>query len=417
MATWFANVGEAELDPENSTGGTSTPSDSSASSASSSIKLAFAFRAKVRDGSEVTARVVAASVDDAWAKLERKGFSDIVMLDSEHSAIKIDDAESSRRLRMNARDEQALRRQRSVFVTTVWLFFRPSNLAVWVPLTLWLVWRGLTNDWHGDRVYLPAAILGAYLIWFTWACAPSVLYNQALEASAWSDWAVVERRMRMLQRWKKWFNIPFKEHEMLTRTAMAEAGQGRVAEALQRVARVEKLPGVAPEFFQSRLASVYGAAKDYASMVACHRKSYEIKPSDSCLIDWASGLALRLGKNDEAQALLDKVDTRKLAPIARAFYERCRGIIAVGRRDYPAAIRHLEQALVLIGEHVGSPLTKGVKADIDAYYGIALAHHGRGADAMKVFARCSAMLEARGEKEILAMCEAAKARARSEKAK
>ncbi|MBV8634379.1 MAG: hypothetical protein JO002_07810, partial [Burkholderiaceae bacterium] len=93
--------------------------------------LAFTFRARTREGREVTDRVVAASLDDAWARLEQQGYRDIAMLDSDMTAIKLDDAASRRQLNFTAQEAMALRRDRSPVRNTIRLWFHQSNMLVW----------------------------------------------------------------------------------------------------------------------------------------------------------------------------------------------------------------------------------------------------------------------------------------------
>ena len=352
--------------------------------------LSCAFSATDRSGRKVTDRIVASSVDDAWANLEVQGYRDIALLDSEITAIKLDDDKSRRRLVFSAREERALRRQRSFAAKTLWLLVRPANLYTWGPLVLWLGYLIVRYGWPSDAAWVTIALIVVYVLWFAWARTPSVIYNHALDASAWADWPRVE----------KWMG----------RMATAEAGQGRLDDALRRVAPLANDASMAPGKYHARLASVYHAARDYANEAFVQQESRRIKPTPTNAIDLATTLVRRLDNPDDAEALLAQVEFAKLSPMAKAFHLRCQGLIAFHQQQAGAARDYLEQALAIARKEVGSPLMQGVVADARAYYALALVQCGQPDVAAAHFAASRAMLVAHREEKLLALCDAAQQR-------
>jgi tetratricopeptide (TPR) repeat protein len=363
----------------------------------------FAYRAIDREGKLVTERIASASVQAAWDELRRLGYSDIEMLDDEHSAIREGDEESMRRLVFTAHEESEMRRQRSVLGRILWTLAR--NHLIWGPLLVWLALALARTErpWHA--AIWPLALLAAFLLWFAWANVPSVLYNQALEASAWCRWREVERWMNWLARWKRWFRIPFREDELLVRTAIAEAGQGRLEAALARVAPLEKQ--MAPGFYQARLASIYWAARKYTRMALAQHEARRLNPSPSSNIDLATTLARWVGNPRAAAILLDEVDVAKVPPTARMFIAYARGVIAVNDGQPALALKWFSQLFELAHQHPGSPLMKGLLLDARAQFGLALAARGEREAARRHFEAAWPMLEARQDKDLMERCEAA----------
>ncbi len=369
--------------------------------------LAFAYKATDKEGKAVTDRVTASSTDHAFAKLGQQGYRNIQMLDSEGSAVKLNDELSSTRLIFSTAEEEALRRQQGFAVRTFWSFCRMGNMMIWLPLLAWLVFVIVKDGWPSPVAALPSAALTTFILWFLWKSIPGLLYDQALQASAWYRWAEVERWMRRLAFWKKHFNAVMHEHELIFRTATAEAGQGRLADGLRRAAVLEKDPSLVPGFYQSRLASVYTAAGDYQRAADLQAEARAIKPTVERSIDLASSYARRLGRFQEAAALLDEVDPDKLGTLAQAFYYRCRGIIAEGTGNPAAACEALEKSLSFTRAHAGTPLMQIIVLEVRAYYGLALAATGRKEEAKAHFVAAKPMLIAQKDAALQARCEAA----------
>jgi len=369
--------------------------------------FSFNYRATSPSGEPITSRVEAKSADDAWEQLQRKGYFEIELLDDENSAIKLDDHASVQRLKMSAKVELSLRQQDTLVGRILWSLRQSRNVMIWLPLLLGFVYYVFNNEWASIDVVISGGLLALYLAWFVWATIPSVLYWQAQEASAWCRWGEVERWMHWLARWKRWFNIPFPEHELLFRTATAMAGQGRLSEALRLVEGLANSNELAPGFYQTRLASLFFATKYYTRALQLQQEARTINPSASATIDLAFTMAKWIGDYQTARTLLDEIEIEKISPLAKIFVFYARGIVAIDLKEYDVASRFLEDALILGKNHFGTPLMKTVMAGALAYYGLGLAGLGRPSDAKRFFDLAKPLLEACKDTQLLAQCEAA----------
>lgn len=367
-------------------------------------RLSFSYRAVAPDGREVVDRVVAASAAAALAALHEQGLRDVQLLDDENSAARLGAPGSARRLEISARDEMAMRRQRSLSARVLWVFRR--HAWVWGPLSAWLVYASWRDGWSLPA--WPAALLCTFLLWFAWATLPMVLYQQALEASAWCRWRETERWMRWLARWKAWFRIPFPAHEIAFRTATARAGQGRLDEALALVASWAQDRSLAPGFYAMRLVSVYQAARDHRQAGAQQQEAHRLAPSTSTAIDLGVTRVRWLDDLAGARELLDPIDAAPLPPLAQVFLHYGRGLIALAQNDPDAALQQLQQALERGRGLIGiAPGIQALLFDARAHYGLALARLGRAAEARAHFKAAYPMLKARGDAALIDRCKAA----------
>jgi tetratricopeptide (TPR) repeat protein len=369
--------------------------------------FSFNYKATSTSGETFTSRVEAKSAADAWEQLQKNGYSEIEVLDDEYSAIKLDDNASVQRLKMSAKVELSLRQQDTLGGRILWSLRQSRNVMIWLPLLLGFVYYLFNKESTSTDVAIYGSLLLVYLAWFVWATIPSVLYWQAQEASAWYRWGEVERWMQWLARWKRWFNIPFSEHELLFRTATAMAGQGRLDEALRLVEGLAENTELAPGFYQTRLASLFFAAKNYTRAAQLQQEARTINPSASATIDLAFTMAKWIGDYQTARELLDEIDIEKINPLAKIFVFYARGIVAIDLKEYDVASRFLEDALTLGKNHFGTPLMKTVMAGALAYHGLGLAGLGRLSDAKRFFDLAKPLLEACQDTQLLAQCEAA----------
>ena len=365
--------------------------------------LSFNFRATSPKGERVANRVEAESVKAAIAQLEQRGYSAIQLLDDETSAVKINDPSSRRRLQFSTREEEALRRKKTFAGRTLWSFGK--SWWIWGPLLAWLGLAWWRSGWASPA--LPAALLLTFVIWFAWATVPSVFYEQALQASVWCRWREVERWMGWMARWQYWFKTPMPEHELLFRTATAMAGQGRLDEGLRRVAPLARDTRLAPGFYQARLASLYFAAKDFATMARLQEEARMLNPSPSSVIDLATTQARWLGDAKSAQKLLAGVDVKALPPSAQAFFGYCQGVIALAQGQPVTAAKHLAEALESARAIAGVPLVQSLVLDARAHYGLALAAMGRPDEAKPHLNAAYPLLKAREDVQLIARCKAA----------
>jgi tetratricopeptide (TPR) repeat protein len=394
--------------------------------------FAFSFRAKTQNDKVIIDRINAESVEEAWSILEGQGYTAIELLDNEITAIKLDDENSPLRLQFSAEKALAMQAQKSIVLKLVRKFFSFPYISILLVLLsgfiylysnnfldeYGLLFRTSEGDMRWELVYkfillskdfyvYLVILLAGYLLWFAKMVMPMVMYNQALEANAWCRWREVEYWMRRLQKWKDRFKISFPEHELLFRLATAEAGQGRLNEALQRVAHLETDSSLIPGFYYCRLASLFLVTRDFRQALDCQRKAFEINPSSTNTISLAHTLAQRFGDYSAAQALLDEVNDKKLPLMEKLFACYVRGIIALETGHPNQSCQYLEEVFSL-GDNFGLPLMQGMLLEVSAYYALALVAMGKAEIAEKHFKRAYPMLIVQDETELLARCERAR---------
>jgi tetratricopeptide (TPR) repeat protein len=394
--------------------------------------LSFSFRAKSQKGKVIIDRIDAQTVEEAWSILEGKGYTAIELLDNEITAIKLDDENSWLRLRFSAEKALAMQAEKSIVLKLIkkYFSFPYINILLMSLLALIYFYTDMLADENGLQfqtrkeghhwefiyqytlvskdfyLYLVILVI-AHLLWFATMVMPMVMYNQALEANAWCRWRESERWMRLLHYWKKQFKIPFPEHELLFRLATAEAAQGRLDDALRRVAHLETDSSLAVGFYYSRLASLFLVTKNFQQALDCERKALEKNPSVANKIELALTLTQRFKDYSTAQAFLDEVKNKNLPQIEKLFAYYVRGIIALETGNPMQACEYLEDVFSL-GHTIGTPTMQGMLLNVSAYYALALVAVGETKIAEKHFKRAYPMLVAQGETDLIARCDRAR---------
>ncbi|MFZ6769347.1 hypothetical protein ACO0LM_20040 [Undibacterium sp. Di26W] len=341
--------------------------------------FAFNFTAKNRDQQAVTDRVVAASYEDALVVLKKAGYTDIHMISSQDTAINLDDVNSRNRLELSAAEEQQLQRQPRLLLQLAMLFAR--NASWWGPL---LVWWAIATALYGKgstAALIPAVLLVLHVLGFIWSKVPMILYNRALQACTWNRWTEAERLMRAIASWKSWFKTPMPEHEIIFRLATVEAGQGRLADGLKRAAVLKHSRSLKPGFYESRLSSIYFAARDFQQVAVAQHAARKLNPGISSTIDLATTLARRLGNDKGAELLLADINIANLSQMERLYYQYCQGIISLHTGRPEQAITQLSDAHELTSAYASMPLMQATVTEIRAHLALALCACGRQVEA------------------------------------
>ena len=233
--------------------------------------------------------------------------------------------------------------------------------------------------WRGSRLStLGSSALAAFALWRGapgWAAAASAVavlpfvlaawshrrardYEQFLRAHATGDWAAVHQLAERLRR-SPHINEPL-AFDLDLRSAYARIRQGEPLEtalaSLQAERWRERL-STKPGAYDAQVALLYAAANRLPGLVQSVRAAVEASGGEPArVLDLALSEA-GYGDVDEAQRLLDSVDTTLLPPFAAGFVAWTRGRIARRRHDASApaqlgeAVREL---LVLAPRHTGT---------------------------------------------------------------
>ena len=107
------------------------------------------------------------------------------------------------------------------------------------------------------------------------------------------------------------------------------------------------------------LAHLYKSRGETAKAEAEFKRALELQPNDLATLIWLGRLNLDQGKTDEAEALFQRANTSAPGTVAVV---AGLGRAAVAKRDYPAAVKYLEQALTI------DPEAEGLHAPLAAAY-------------------------------------------------
>ncbi|MBC3920390.1 hypothetical protein H8L32_23200 [Undibacterium sp. CY18W] len=341
--------------------------------------FAFNFTAKNDSQTQVTDRVVAATYEEALATLQKAGYTDINMISNAATAINLNDDNSRNRLELTAAEVQQLQRQPRLLMQLAMLFAR--NVSWWGPLLVWWAIGAAMYGFTSTAALIPAALLALHILGFIWSKVPMILYNRTLEASAWHRWTEAERIMRALARWKSWFKIAIPEHEIIFRLATAEAGQGRLADGLKRAAVLKHDASLKPGFYESKLSSLYFAARDFQQVALVQHTSRKLNPGVAPTIDLATTLARRLNNFKAAELLLADIDNANLSQLERLFFFSCQGVISLNTGRPELAITQLSEAYEITAAYASMPLMQVNVTEIRTHLALALCACGRQVEA------------------------------------
>ena len=268
---------------------------------------------------------------------------------------------------------------------------------IWVTADLAAVLIGLATD----RPLLIFAGLFFLLLtfgWPAWQHRYSRYFQRLLQAMAVGDWDEAER---MLARFRQKqhpesvaVSIEFYDAQIKVRKG---APLPAVLADLERMRwRVARSPG----HFESRVASVHAAARDYAGFLAALRRGYEATPEDpSRRLDLALAEA-RLGDLQAAQDLLGGVNLDALPVHGRPFADWTRGLIEL-RQANPAA-----QATLMSGVagflKMSTPASLSSLALCSGACALAMARKGQLEDARRMTAQVWPFLLVYGDTLLMA---------------
>lgn len=358
------------------------------------------------DGAREPRFIEAETVTGARDAALAAGLSEVVVHDDEFSATLRDQARAE--LPQFPRNDPAreLRLKRPAPARDlVWNAIK-SRAIFLTAIIAWLAWIIV----RGPPFRATDGFAVAALVLFCWslyvALAPSLLYRRILHATALArhdEVLALVARMRRAPRTARTktldSDLDFREATMLAVKGRLDAGVARVAkwkDALQ------------PGHYEGRLASLYQAAKRHDLAAQTQRDALAATPGRATSqIDLATTLALRLGRYDEADALLAQAEAGALSETALPWARMCRGAIEIGRGDPAAAVAPLAEALRAFEGKYESPLYWVVTAWTLNLLAIALAQTGDKTAARVLAERARPILELHREADMIAACDAA----------
>jgi hypothetical protein len=193
------------------------------------------------------------------------------------------------------------------------------HLVLFGAVLIFGLWRG-----NPYLTTLAFAGLAAPFAIFLWNRRHLDRYQNLLRANAWGRWEQVKRLAAQLR------SAPgnqLMQFDLDVKLAQIQAREGNIAGAVGSLEKWRGTDAKAPGLFESRLASVHSAGRDYAGYIQMMERAAELSQNDpSRLVDVALANA-RFGSTEKAQSALAQVDTSLLPPIAGSFIDWIHGLL------------------------------------------------------------------------------------------
>lgn len=294
-------------------------------------------------GRLVTEIVEAWSADEAVARFEAAGHTEVVLHTDDNAARFISPG-----------------KVRNVFTPREFIGYRTRSR---VGCALFLMRKLYQKAWHVDLVCLallavrwangmdggwfdalPVMVLVFPVVFAVYAelVSPAVAYKRVLYAVAWAQWDRVPRLLSRVRR------LELPPYERPLREAQALAGQGRLDEALDRFAVVADDPRVPANVYWSLRAAVCWAGRDRAKVLDGFARAAELAPANAqAQVEYAVALLTLKRDTRRARAALEQASHHALSDLntpSRIFAE---AVIAYEEGDAESAVPKLEEALRL----------------------------------------------------------------------
>ena len=354
----------------------------------------YLYEAKTASGTQKSGYVDAISVADARVRLKTQGLSSVVVIDDDLTASL---RETSERAGVAAdSDVDMLVRYKPSAWRFAWLGFRRNWIlhAAFAGAVFYLATAGMIAS--ALAVAVVALAIALFPGWITWQ--QNELYRQ-FWAGHWDASERIARRLR-----KMWFvqSAPTVLLELDSRIASALMKKGDVVGAMRAMAPWEASDKVPAHAVVVKVGGLYFLGRDWKAWLAAQERGFEMSAgSDTSKIDVAQVLA-RVGDDDaRATALLDDVETAGLAPLAIAFLEWGRGVIALNGGQNDEALGHLAVSVGEMQKMGENPLLWGALATATGYLALAMARTGRREAARAMLADVKSIVEWHAEDRLL----------------
>ena len=370
----------------------------------------FLFSATTRDGRKFHDRVESANLGHARHTLEALGHRDIEFLSDEN----VEDISRAARIGVGVPvekpewwtvgDEIQSRRRRGLMQKLRWAFGRHLEFA-W-PLVLWNVISCVHGRPFREMDWLGFIVTLLYGVWFARKILPMTLFQLILEASAWHNWPRLRRLIRFTRLLKRFITTAIPDRELDIREAVSLAAEGRLADGLQLVEKYRKHPDMAEYIFLTRLSGLYDAAGQYDRVVALREEAALKGPGG--VSEWIDLAMARIRRKRDvvgAREALKKIEGKEMPAIAQAFRLMVDGMIASEERADVKACEYYRSGLDKLQATGYSPVVFGLIAEARVGMAMSLTRLGEKDVARRILAQERPLLEARGEKDLLARCD------------
>jgi len=304
------------------------------------------YKAKSADGQPVADFVDADTVAEAKEKLVSSGLTEIVFLQAPQTAVLSQESipEDPQKQREYAELRARMQEHPGLSTGLVAVLQRVRlYLLLFVVLLAFAVWRGYA--W-----LIVLALIGLALPFaiFLWNRRHLDRYQRLLRANAWGDWDSVKSLAAQLRGAPTLSQLL--QFDLDVRLAQIRARDGDIAGAVSSLEKWRDADAKAPGLFESRLASVHSAGRDYTGYIQMMERAAELSRNDpSRLVDVALANA-RFGSAEKARATIALVDTSLLPPLAGSFIDWIHGLLHLRAGAFEDATVRLHASTLAFGE-------------------------------------------------------------------
>lgn len=359
----------------------------------------FLFTAVDRDGKSVTQRIEAENLKQARYKLDIRGYSEISFYESELSSevSNLFGKEYSEAKNKNLQNQVSFQFDNSLTHQLISLF----------KMT-WLFWSIAV----GCLLYAPNAItwmiVGFCVFTTAYLMLPVIISTRLHEAHCWHKNALVRFWGSAAKLLNPVSITKIPDFEIDSYLANADARDGNLKAALQRMAKYENDSTISRRLLYIKTVRIYANARDYEKAQALLEKSLnEGNVYEEELIDYAIGLARYLRQPARAKDVLQKVFESELTVAANLFLPYCQGVIEFEDGNYSQAEFYLKQACRRLEPFRKNSFLIGLKSEVKAFLALALGRQGETDEAQRLFEEAKPYLISVRENELLQRCEEA----------
>lgn len=309
----------------------------------------------------------ARSNKEALATLTKAGFTDIIFHDDTSIGFARKDLANFNEKQLARTAVLEIKVRNGVGKYSLWIAVLRENRFT-IALGLLSISVGLIVEieigiWFG--IVLVSAVPLAY----SWANRHTRRYNRLLAYFAMGKW---EKSQKLITQLKNSVTIPDILFDLDIREGAIEALNGNLTKALELAESWrEKTQHHSPGFYESRVASIYHAGKNYTGFVDSMRQAYEKSPDNaSRTLDYALAEA-RLGDIHTAEKLVSTINNAELPIYGRPFLIWVKGIIAL-KSDNQESLDNFHEATNDLIKYKNNPAVWTTLAVVSGYLALAL---------------------------------------------
>ncbi len=362
-----------------------------------------------RLGRRTVEEVAAGTIEESKAMLVAEGYTDLELksdeiMDTAGAGFSDKISVFGREVEVETSPEEHLKYMGNLSQTTLGQIFQ-RVVQDWMFYLLLIALLSITVFLGQTNVAIFVGIVGiSWTAFRIWMALPEIYYTKLCKARDWHQWTKVLKLVKRAEAIQKMHFIKVPETELKRYRAIALAGSGKLAEALEEFRGCENRPGMPSWLYKAHIAEIFDIAKEHDKGLEYSWEAVEEKPTPTLYIDLVDRLLYYKKDTIKAREVLGEIEEGTLTEIGRPFYMRCHGRLAYLEGDYTLAGQKLEASLEIMEQKKNLPLMEGNINATKGYLCCVLARQGKMAMAKRYFAQVETYLIATEETELMEEC-------------